>query len=379
MADGWGSMLVAKLIDVIYEAAARPEQWPDVLQQVADHVGARGCLFIAKSAEGVSWQASSRAQEQVEAYIAEGWPRDPALSAPYLAELWPGFRAETHYRTPEEIADLPVHREFFLPRGLSCRMASVVQGVGHAGLQIAVQGFASHAAAEAAVATMDRLRPHLARAFSLSAALRSRSQVVVDSLALAGVAAAVISASGRLRSANGPFAARMGNRMVETPGGLRFTDPFLQAQVSRALEPLREEPQPGQHIGQHRGTRAIQSIAVPDGENPAAGFVIHLLPVVGAAREVCEADGVVMLLAEARNTNVPAADLLRLLFDLTPAEARLARLIALGHTAPRAAAQLGIQANTARAHLKAIYAKTGLAGQTELALALTGLGSPAGD
>ncbi|MDE2620828.1 MAG: helix-turn-helix transcriptional regulator, partial [Sphingomonadales bacterium] len=182
-----------------------------------------------------------------------------------------------------------------------------------------------------------------------------------------GVAAAVISSNGRLRSANGQFAARMGNRMVETPGGLRFTDPFLQTQVHRALDPLRT------------GQRAIQSIAVPDGDDPATGFVIHLLPVVGAAREVCEADGVVMLLAEARNSNVPAADLLRLLFDLTPAEARLARLIAQGHSAPRAAAQLGIQANTARAHLKAIYAKTGLAGQTELALALTGLGAPGGD
>ncbi|MBC2667921.1 helix-turn-helix transcriptional regulator [Novosphingobium piscinae] len=356
-------MKAPKLIEQIYEAAVLPDRWPAVLQDVADHVGARGCLYLSKSPERVEWQASHRSQQQVEDYIAAGWPRDPALSAPYVAEQWPGFRTETDYRSEAEIAALPVHREFFLPRGLSARMATVIQGAGDTVVQIAVQGFASHDAARAAVPWMDQLRPHLARALSLSALVTARSQIVVDSLALAGIAAAVITPAGRLKSANAAFLDRMADRMADHRGVLRFVDPFLQGKVDRALAPFRT------------GRRQIQSIAVtaPD---PAEAFVIHLLPVVGAAREVCDSDGVVMLLADPRNRSLPAADLLRLLFDLTPAEARLARLVAEGFSAPQAAVALGIQANTARAHLKAVFAKTGFARQSELALALAGLGMP---
>lgn len=354
-------MSVPALLDRIYEAAVVPDQWPQVLQQVADHVGSRGCVFLAKAPDGVSWQASLRAQSQVEEYIAQGWARDPSLSAPLLAEQWPGFRSETHYRTPEEIAALPVYRDYFIPRGLGCRLATVVQGAGDAALQISVQGFASHAAAEAAIPAMDALRPHLARALSLTALVRSRSQVVVDSLALAGVAAAVITPDGRLRSANGRFRERMGSRMSEGPGGVRFADAFLAARVLEALAPYR------------RGQRRVQSVALP---GTPGGGVIHLLPIVGAAREVCEADGVLLLLADARNLSVPSADMLRLLFDLTPAEARLARLIAEGRTVPQVAKALGVQANTVRTHLKAVYAKTGLPRQTELALGLVSLGLP---
>lgn len=59
-------------------------------------------------------------------------------------------------------------------------------------------------------------------------------------------------------------------------------------------------------------------------------------------------------------------DLVRQLFDLTPAEASLARRLAAGLSLEDAAASLAISRNTARAHLRSIFSKSGITRQTEL-------------
>jgi DNA-binding CsgD family transcriptional regulator len=59
-------------------------------------------------------------------------------------------------------------------------------------------------------------------------------------------------------------------------------------------------------------------------------------------------------------------ELIRDLFGLTAAEATLALLLAKGLTLDEAAAELGIRKNTSRAHLRSIFAKTGVRRQTTL-------------
>jgi DNA-binding CsgD family transcriptional regulator len=57
-------------------------------------------------------------------------------------------------------------------------------------------------------------------------------------------------------------------------------------------------------------------------------------------------------------------------FDLTPAESRLAAMLASGKTVAEAATSLGIAMPTARSHLRAIFGKTGTRRQSELTLHL---------
>jgi len=62
----------------------------------------------------------------------------------------------------------------------------------------------------------------------------------------------------------------------------------------------------------------------------------------------------------------PPQELIRKLFGLTASEATLALLLADGLTLDEAAEQLGIRKNTSRAHLRSIFAKTGVRRQTTL-------------
>lgn len=59
-------------------------------------------------------------------------------------------------------------------------------------------------------------------------------------------------------------------------------------------------------------------------------------------------------------------ELVRQLFDLTPAEAAVARRLTAGLSLEDAATSLDISRNTARAHLRSIFSKSGITRQTEL-------------
>ena len=347
------------LIERIYEAAALPERWPDVLEAIADSVGAFGATIVTQGPQGVSIMATPRIERVVADYVAEGWAEDPAYAALLLADQYPGFRAETHYRTVEQIESLPVHVEFLAPRGLVAGVGTVLQGARHDLMQFALEGLPSHAAAEAAALQLDPLRAPLGRAISLTAQLRAATAATaIKTLELTGVAAAVVSGDGRLRAANARFTGQLGDRMMETRAGLRFADRFLQAQFVAALAALAVDS-------------GVRSIAVAASSDQAA-FAVHLLPLKGGARDVFGWDGVLLLLAEPANASVPNADLLRLLFDLTPAEARLTRYLLEGRTPAEAAALLRITEATTRVHLRRVFAKTGVRRQAELVRLLLG-------
>lgn len=60
------------------------------------------------------------------------------------------------------------------------------------------------------------------------------------------------------------------------------------------------------------------------------------------------------------------SDIVRQIFDLTPAEAAVTHRLAAGLSLEDAAASLAISRNTARAHLRSIFSKSGITRQTEL-------------
>ncbi|HEX8302343.1 hypothetical protein [Sphingomonas sp.] len=349
-----------QLISDIYEAAAYPDRWPDTLDAMADHVDAMGSLFIILSPSGITWTASPRITGVVAEYAELGLLDDPSRTAPLVAEMHPGFRAEIDYRSIEEIEALPAYRDCLSSHGYVGGVGTVMQGVEHDALLIAVESFGCHRQAAEAVPYLDRLRPHLGRALSLSAKIRTlRTSAVVEGLSAINVAAAVIRGDGRLRSMNDCFAKRLGNLMIDPLGRVRFLNPRLDAAFSEALERRID------------AGAASRSLAVPSDDDGKA-FVLHLLPLPGASRDLFEADGLLLVVADGNNSSVPDADLLRTLFDLTPAEARLARALGTGFSLAEAAARLKVTEGTARVQLRGVFMKTGVSRQSQLVQLLSG-------
>lgn len=73
----------------------------------------------------------------------------------------------------------------------------------------------------------------------------------------------------------------------------------------------------------------------------------------------------------------PSANLLDALFDLSPAEARVARSLTEGEGVGNIAARTGLSEGTVRSQVNAILLKTGLNRQAELVGLLSSIGAPA--
>jgi DNA-binding CsgD family transcriptional regulator len=95
-------------------------------------------------------------------------------------------------------------------------------------------------------------------------------------------------------------------------------------------------------------------------------LIVEALPVAGLAADAFgQARAVLVMTDIERRAPVPE-DLLRSVFALTPAEARLACRLAAGESLEDAAEALAVAKNTARFQLRAIFAKTGTARQGQL-------------
>jgi len=79
------------------------------------------------------------------------------------------------------------------------------------------------------------------------------------------------------------------------------------------------------------------------------------------------------LRAKLRELPAPQESVLRRVFDLTPAEARLARKLARGDSLEQVAQSLDVKMTTARSQLAAIFAKTATCRQAQLVAILSRL------
>lgn len=106
------------------------------------------------------------------------------------------------------------------------------------------------------------------------------------------------------------------------------------------------------------------SLARPDGTRDI-GVVVQAIPSGETATGGRHSAAAIFIRDPEQNAEVEN-DFLRRLFDLTPSEASVARRLAEGLSLEQTAAALGISRNTARAHLRAIFSKSGITRQTEL-------------
>jgi DNA-binding CsgD family transcriptional regulator len=74
----------------------------------------------------------------------------------------------------------------------------------------------------------------------------------------------------------------------------------------------------------------------------------------------------------------PQPQLMRQLFDLTPAESKVALALCQGDTPTQIAERLGVAISTVRSHLKIIFSKTGATRQADLVRLLTLLSAMGG-
>lgn len=351
------------LIDIIYEAGALPDRWPGALAALADHVDAKGAILMKHSGDDRKWMLSPAIAPLMEIFVADGWmQKNPRIDNYNAAFPYAGFQLDDDFMVRSEFETWPIYREFFIPHGLATGAGTVVQGAKIDGMLITVEGFRDTDAGRRAIPTLDGLRPHIARASLLSAQLQLRAvKAAVTALELIGTPAAMLDNRGRVQCANQLFQRDIGRTLYDRRSRLHLSDRASDILLDNAFAVA--DVKTGRSIPLRRAERS-----------PAA---LHLIPIRGSARDIFVQSAWIAIVAEPDRRLAPKTNLLQLLFDLTPREASVARLLAENHTLSSAAMTLGIGSATAKTHLKSVFQKTGTKRQGELIGLLSGFSTVA--
>jgi DNA-binding CsgD family transcriptional regulator len=107
-----------------------------------------------------------------------------------------------------------------------------------------------------------------------------------------------------------------------------------------------------------------------------AMMVAHLIPIRLSARDIFVRCAAALVLTPVTLPQAPPVELVQSLFDLTLAEARVARSLASGKTVEDIASDGGTSPNTIRSHVRGVLEKTGRNRQADVVALLTAI-SPA--
>jgi DNA-binding CsgD family transcriptional regulator len=203
--------------------------------------------------------------------------------------------------------------------------------------------------------------PHLKRAVRLHSQLEgvdSERRLYAGTVDRMLVGTVMLDETGSVLKSN-PVA----DEMIREGDGLRLVNGALRADVAaenRELQRLVRQALNG-------GTPAVvNAISITrKSARGKLGVLIRSLPNAGSSKTK-RRPSVALFIRDAARKSEASREMVRRLFDLTPAESSLALALANGLTLDEAADGLNIRKNTARAHLRSIFSKTGVTRQTTL-------------
>jgi DNA-binding CsgD family transcriptional regulator len=350
------------IVDSIYEAALIPERWPDVLDRLATMAGGVGTILFGASAGNTRWISSPATQAIMERFVAEGWMSRNTRAARLLNHNHPGFITDLDVYTREELDRDAVYTDALRPMGVGWGTATAIPTPNDDLLVFSIErAFDKGPVERERIPPLNAIRPHLARSALLSCRLIfERAKFVVDTLEKIGLPAGVVTSTGKTIAHNDLLASMVPQVRIGAHDRFLISDASAHRLFQQSVAKI-DDPS-------HGGASLPLPALDP---NPAA--ILHLLPLRGDARDVfSRAQGLVLANVVDRKLS-PSAEVLQGLFDLTPAEARVARIIAEGLGIKDVSSQLQLSRETVRTQLKAVFAKTGRTSQSSLVALLARL------
>lgn len=357
-----------KLVDEIYECSFAPELWPNVLDrlaQIADAAG--GTFFVASSTKVESWTASEPLRVGIELFAKSDLVTRGGRVARLRAAQHAGFILEPAlYDTEEEMAADPVYRELLWPAGLGWGTGTAMPLPTGETLCLTLERFRTRGPVETSVIErLDALRPHLARSALMSARLQlERARIASETLALLGLPALIFDHQGKVLAANKLIEALIDQIRWHARDRISLKDSSAHSLFERAVANLDVE-----------GASPVLSFATRGVEANAA-MVAHVVPIRGASRDIFQRCAGVLVMMPIAFPEAPPVELVRSLFDLTPAEARVARSLTSGDSLEDIASRGGVTLNTVRTQVNRVLEKTGCHRQAEVVALLSGIAGP---
>ena len=227
----------------------------------------------------------------------------------------------------------------------------------------------SRSASEARFKTTERqlltlLTPHLSRAIEIYAKLNrmtSERDLYAGAVNQLSVASIILDEQGRMLTTNA-----VGRALLDQGEGLSLRDGHLHIEGRDINKELQEALTNIIRAQMHGETSVVRALRVPrPGGRSDLGLVVRPVP-ASQWSEGQVSPSAAVFISDPDLQESTSRPILGALFELTPAEANLATLLARGLSLAQVSVAQNISQHTARAQLKSIFAKTGVSRQAEL-------------
>lgn len=356
-----------ELIDQFYEAAVIPELWETACVALARSADASTAAVFAIDPHGTHrYVCSPNIREGVEFFSKHPLRFENIRPTRALERMPSTFCRDIELMTPQEFAEDRVLHEVINRFGNHWVVGAVTQEpTGHLIMFDIQRKIGSQHFSDDDIARLNRLKPDLVRSVYLASRLAfSEAKTITNTLSSLGLPAAVLGADGQVMATNEDFEALAPMIRTGARDKLLISKQTVQTLLTEALARLAA-----------MATPTVQSIAAPL-QNGAAPLILHLLPVRRAARDIFSRSLAILVVTGIGTAGPPDMRVLSGLFDLTPAEVRVARSLLAGKSTSNIALENSVVVETVRSQLKSILRKTGTQRQSELVILLCGIASP---
>lgn len=355
----------AELISEIYAALLGTGSWQTFLDRLSRLLpNGKSTLFYHDVAAGKGEHTlhSRFDPDSLAAYKSYYSARNPFMQRAVARPLGLGVRAE-QMLPREDLRKTEFYADYLRPQGLETAVGvTVFREQGRHFLLSTACALADDARIRSVATLMGLLAPHLRQAFACYGRARGplAGRIAVDAASEAlGVAIVSIGLDRRVRWSNpaGLTLLSSGDPIGTNACG-RIATPHIE--VRHAIDVAL--------AAAARGEAAVRTgVVVParDETMPPTRMAL-VVPALSSSERYFSGPCIVLLFESATPGEPPAEDVLRSVFGLTPSEARVARALAGGAALADAAAAHGIAKETARTHLKRIFAKMDVRRQSEL-------------
>jgi len=356
--DSW----LLSVIEDIYDSAFDQALWPDALQRIVDHTGARSAGLVARRPTGEILVAHSVGVSPhfVQTYL-DGYGELDHMKGMNLLDVGQ-ICSTVDWISLEEFRQGVFYQEWARPQrledGANILLNKSADGFSYFSLM------RSKLVDDALRSTIAGLAPHLQRTALIGQMLHQKTRIAapIEQL-LDGLKAAMflLDGIGRITHTNAS-----GRDILERRDFLRAEHGWLVA-ADPNLNRILRDAVAASVLGD--GATRSESIALPFIAHDGERFVGHLLPLTAGRRRRTGAafEATAMLVVNSTSLDgLAAADIIKKVFRLTSAELRvLLAVVELGGV-PDTARNLNVAESTVKTHLARIFAKTDTKRQAEL-------------
>jgi DNA-binding CsgD family transcriptional regulator len=342
------------------EAVLDPAMWPVLMDDICQGVGATGAALLQSDVRTPDVPLTPSVREYFAShYFADGLHIDDVRAirgVPLLLAGKPVVVDQDLFASERELQKEALYASL---AKVGLRWFAVVGfKAGDALWGLSIQRSPRQGAFdEQETAALARLAARLTETATLSKAVgRKVLTGISNAFDLLGEPAIAISRMGNVIEANHSVIALLDDDFRIKDQRIFVRDLAARAEMDRFLERLRTTPD----------TRALNADPIRIPRKSKRPLLIRALAVDGAAKSPFLGARAIFVINDLDRRSALDPRLIAKMLDLTPAQARVAALLGEGKSTEEIAGGLGINPNSVRVHLKAIFARTGTHHQADL-------------